>query len=72
VFKYCVERAGLSDSFFIDSCGTGGGSDDWCGPAPAWLVLAQQISCNRIRSFSSLPELRPGTLVSLTAALQVC
>ncbi|KAK9844116.1 hypothetical protein WJX81_004866 [Elliptochloris bilobata] len=29
VFKHVVERAGLSKRFHIDSCGTGGGSDDW-------------------------------------------
>ena len=29
VFKTVVERAGLSDQFVIDSCGTGGGQPDW-------------------------------------------
>ncbi|KAL6775764.1 hypothetical protein ACKKBG_A18400 [Auxenochlorella protothecoides x Auxenochlorella symbiontica] len=29
VFRAEVERAGLSEHYFIDSCGTGGGSEDW-------------------------------------------
>ena len=29
VFKAVVERAGLADRFFIDSCGTGGGASRW-------------------------------------------
>jgi len=29
VFKAVVEREGLADRFFIDSCGTGGGNADW-------------------------------------------
>lgn len=29
VFKAVVERAGLADRFFIDSCGTGGGASQW-------------------------------------------
>eukprot|EP00208_Stichococcus_sp_RCC1054_P005704 CAMPEP_0206140094 /NCGR_PEP_ID=MMETSP1473-20131121/8308_1 /ASSEMBLY_ACC=CAM_ASM_001109 /TAXON_ID=1461547 /ORGANISM="Stichococcus sp, Strain RCC1054" /LENGTH=199 /DNA_ID=CAMNT_0053534107 /DNA_START=283 /DNA_END=882 /DNA_ORIENTATION=+ len=29
VFKAVVEREGVADRFFIDSCGTGGGSSNW-------------------------------------------
>lgn len=29
MFKSVVDKAGLSDSFTIDSCGTGGGNPDW-------------------------------------------
>ena len=29
VFRAAVEKRGLADAFFIDSCGTGGGSRDW-------------------------------------------
>ena len=30
VFKDVVKKAGLSSSFHIDSCGTGGGNENWC------------------------------------------
>ncbi|DBB03873.1 TPA: hypothetical protein ACH3X1_012961 [Trebouxia sp. C0004] len=29
VFKAVVKRSGVQDDFFIDSCGTGGGNEDW-------------------------------------------
>ena len=29
MFKTVVERAGLSSEFVIDSCGTGGGRENW-------------------------------------------
>ena len=29
VFKDKVAKAGLTDSFFIDSCGLGGGNESW-------------------------------------------
>ena len=32
VFKKVVDRSGVSDEYVIDSCGTGGGSEDWYAP----------------------------------------
>eukprot|EP01024_Parvocaulis_polyphysoides_P040621 TRINITY_DN37010_c0_g1_i1.p1 TRINITY_DN37010_c0_g1~~TRINITY_DN37010_c0_g1_i1.p1 ORF type:complete len:275 (-),score=24.44 TRINITY_DN37010_c0_g1_i1:198-935(-) len=32
VFTGIVQKAGLQDKFLIDSCGTGGGSDNWYQP----------------------------------------
>lgn len=29
VFKKVVDRADVADEFVIDSCGTGGGNEDW-------------------------------------------
>ncbi len=29
VFKAVVKRSNVQDEFFIDSCGTGGGNEDW-------------------------------------------
>ena len=29
VFKKVVDRSGVADEFVIDSCGTGGGNEDW-------------------------------------------
>ena len=47
VFRSVVEREGVADQFDIDSCGTGGGSSDWCAAASeaaATAAAARQLA----------------------------
>ncbi|KAK9823202.1 hypothetical protein WJX72_001079 [[Myrmecia] bisecta] len=71
VFKTVVDRAGVTDAFHIDSCGTGGGSRNWYQPGgfayhvgdPADPRMNQAAKARGIALTSRSRPLRPEDLV---------
>ena len=52
MFKQVVEAKGLSDRFDIDSCGTGGGNENWYKPG-GWSYHEGEPSDPRMKQAAS-------------------